>query len=72
MSYRYFYHNEFVHVLQPSTQGLFKRIDANWIELNHASDLRCFRLQAMELAPSEVGRYGGLSASAAEELLSGE
>ncbi len=72
MSYRYFYHNEFVHVLQPSTHRLFKRVDANWIELNHASDLRRFRLQAMELAPSEVGCYGGLSASAAEASLSKE
>ncbi|MGD9098412.1 MAG: hypothetical protein PVF97_10020 [Desulfobacterales bacterium] len=73
MSYRYFYHNELVHVLHPSTHRLFKRVDANWIELNHASDLRCFRLQAVELAPSEVGRYGLLhSESAAEGSLSGK
>lgn len=72
MSYRYFYHNEFVHVLHPATHRLFRRVDANWIELNHANDLRCFRLQAVELAPSEVSRYGLHSESAAEGALSGK
>lgn len=67
MSYRYFYHNEFIHALHPSTHRLFKRVDANWIELFNASDLQCFRLQAVELSPSEVGRYGIHSASAPED-----
>ena len=72
MSYRYFYHHEFVHVLHPSTHRLFKRVDANWIELNQANDLRPFRLQAVELSPSEVGRYGLPSESAAIGSLSGK
>ncbi len=72
MSYRYFYHNEFVHALHPSTHRLFKRVDANWVELNHANDLRRFRLQAMELTPSEVVRYGLSSESAGDGMLKGD
>lgn len=58
MSYRYFYHNEFVHV-HPSTHRLFKRVDARWIELCHPTEIQCFRLEAVELAPSDVRRYDG-------------
>jgi hypothetical protein len=54
MSFRYFYHNEFIHVLNSQSHRLFKRVDEGWIELCHPSEFRHFRLQAVELAPSEV------------------
>ncbi len=57
MSYRYFFYNEFVHVLHPATHRLFKRVDAGWVELCHPNEFQCFRLQAVELAASEVSRY---------------
>ena len=57
MRFHYFYHNEFIHVLNPSTHRLFKRVDEHWVELRHPNEVRCFRLNAVELAPSEVPHH---------------
>ncbi|MGD8241289.1 MAG: hypothetical protein PVG19_12250 [Desulfobacterales bacterium] len=57
MSFHYFYYNEFVHMLCPRTHRLFKRIDQRWVELCHPYEFQCFRLKAVELAPSEVPHF---------------
>jgi hypothetical protein len=64
MRFQYFYHNDFVHALNPSTHQLFKRVNGGWIELRHSSELQCFRLKAVELTPSEVSRYAARLMSA--------
>lgn len=54
MRWHYFYHDKFVHVLNPRTHQLFKRVGNGWIELRHPGEFAHFRLQAVELPPSAV------------------
>ena len=72
MSFRYFYHNEFIHVLNPHTHRLFKRVDEGWIELCHPNEFKHFRLQAVELAPSEVPSHDTHHLPAHDSYLSDE
>jgi hypothetical protein len=72
MRFQYFYHNDFVHALDPTTYQLFKRVDDDWIELRHPSEFQCFRLKAVELTPSEVSRYDTCLMPARMDRLPGE
>ena len=57
MRLKYFCYDEFIHMLCPRTHRLFKRVDLHWIELSHPYEFQCFRLKAVELAPSEVPHF---------------
>ena len=57
MRLHYFDFNQAVHVLNPHTHQLFKRVGSRWIELRHPSEFECFRLKAVELPLSAVPSF---------------